>query len=289
MSYILNETPTGLVDGANTSYTTADTLYQAVVITVDGVIYTGSVTFAANVFTLGDAPTASITISYYNSATSSPSAGSLLVSDVYAAFGRLKRDISDVGDTTFFDWCDWVNKFAYRHIKGADTPQLITETTINSRIGQEWEYLPSDFRDIAGFECGLYQVNNGVPNNRSDVLLPYGSGGTGYRIEKDRIYFMPVPTEARTYNLRYVSSEPEIDAMTDSFIAPLDSKYMQYIVNAIDVLYSQWDEEIGMESIADVRFTRLLAELSKNIKQTPDVYALDDFTQSFSCHTNQYR
>jgi len=281
MSYILNETPVGSVDGVNKDYTTADTLYQTVVITVDGVIYTGSVTVVSNVFTLGDAPTASITISYYTSASSSPSTGSLLVSDVYSAFGRLKRDISDVKDSTFYDWCDWVNKFAYRHIKGIDTVQLLTEATITTRVGQEWEYLPADFRDITGFECGLYQLNDGIPNTYSEVLLPYGSGVSGYRIENDRIYFMPVPTEVRIYNLRYVGTEPEIDDMTDYFIAPLSSAFMQYVVQALNVLYNEWDEEVGMESIADVRFTRLLAELSKNIKQTPNVYALDDWTQSF--------
>jgi len=279
--YILNEVPTGVIDGVNKAYTTAQTLYQAVVITVDGVIYTGGVTFAGNVFTLDDAPTASITISYYDSAISTTVTGSLLVSTVYSAFSRLKQDVSDVSTTTFMDWADWVNKFAYRHVAGIDSERYISEATITATAGQDWAYLPVDFRDITKFGCGLYLYTDGIRSEVQSVLTNPNSSTEGFYIKNDRIYFRPTPTQAQTYMLRYVPSEPTLTALTDYFSAPLDARYTQYLVNAIDILYDQWDEQSSDESLADFRFARLLDELSRNVKQSPAVYILDDSTLNF--------
>lgn len=281
MAYISNEVPTGAINGVNKTYTTAQTLYQAILITVDGPIYTGGVTFTGNTFTLADAPTTSITISYYTTAISGSLSGTLLVSDVKTVFTRFKKDLTDVSNSTFIDWCDWINKFAYRHLLGVDAERFIEESTITSTVGQEWAYLPNDFRDIQRFGCGLYDYTNSL---RSPVTYPItnpNSNITGFYVKNDRLYFTPTPQDAHVYMLRYVPNEPEIDELTDYFIAPLDSRYMKYLIGALDVMYNEWDESVPEEGIADQRFVRLLDELSRNVKQMPAVYCLDDFTNSF--------
>jgi len=282
--YHLNETPVGTVNGVNTTFTTANNLYQMVVVAVDGVIYTGLVTYGlANAFTLADAPTVSITVSYYDSAASAPATGSLLVSDVKTVYARFKRDITDVSNATFIDWCDWVNKFAFRHILGIDPERLVNTTTVIATAGDLRTYLPTDFRDLQRFGCGFYEYKNSNQYNAEPLLLTNpNSGLTGASIQDGYVYWTPYPiSETKTYQLRYAPTEPEIDALTDYFIAPLSSAYMKYLIDAIDVFYSQWDEDIPMEGIGDARFARLLDELSRNIKQTPNVYSLDDFTNNF--------
>jgi len=275
------ETPTGAIDGANKSYTTAYTLYQAVYITVDGVIYTGTVTYAGNVFTLADAPTASITITYYDSALSSTVSGTLLVSEIYTIWARQKQDVSDVSDDIFLDWCDWLNKFAYRHILGINSERFIEETTMNATSGQEWIYLPTDFRDIQRFGCGLYVYTDGTRNETSLTITNPNSSTAGYYIKNDRLYLRPTPVESATYMLRYAPDEPVITLATDYFISALDARYTQYIVQALNVLYNEWDENLGAEGISEARFVRLLDELSRNVSQEPTVYAMEDTSLNF--------
>ncbi|MBP7118456.1 hypothetical protein KBA63_00050 [Candidatus Woesebacteria bacterium] len=277
MAYILNETPTGAINGVNTTYTTAQSLYQAVTITVDGVIYTAGVSFLNNTFTLDDAPTVSVTISYYTSSTSTPVSGTLLVSTVKSAFERYKKDISDVSNATFLDWADWVNKFAYRYILGIDPERYIEETVINQPAGDTFAYLPSDFRDIQRFGCGLYLIGeNGEKQPVSQPMLNPNANITGFYIKNDKIYFTGNSQSDNTFQLRYSPNEPEIDALTDTFTPPLDSRYMQYLVYALDVMYDQWDEDVPMEGIADQRFSRLLDELARNIRQEPAIYNFED-------------
>jgi len=282
MSYVLNEVPAGAVNGVNATYTTAETLYQVVSVVVDGVVYTGDIIVLNNTFTLGDAPTASIFISYYTSANSLPVIGTLTVQTVYATYARFKKDISDVPQATFLDWADWVNKFAYRYIMGVDPERFIAETTIQSVSGQNWAYLPTDFRDIQAFGCGLYFIDsNGLPRPLDGALMNPNANTNGYYIKDDRLYFTPVPNQSNSYQLRYTPIEPTIDALTDTFIAPLDARYIQYLVGAIDVLYDQWDEDIGMEGIADQRFTRLLDELGSRVRQQAAVYNMEDSSQMY--------
>ena len=205
----------------------------------------------------------------------------LQVQDVYDIYSRQKQDISDVDTDVFLDWCDWLNKFAYRHILGIDPERFIEETTITAVANQEYASLPADFRDIQRFGCGLYEYTDSVRTDTQYPITNPNSGITGFYIKNDRLYFTPTPTESHTYMLRYVPGEPEIDALTDYFITPLDARYIKYILGAIDVFYNQWDDNPGAEGIADARFVRLLNELSRNVKQQPAVYSLDDPSLNF--------
>ena len=62
-------------------------------------------------------------------------------------------------------------------------------------------------------------------------------------------------------------------------IIPSDN--LDFAIKALDVYYDQWDEDVGMEGIADQRFVRLLDDFSRNVPVTPTVYALDDPTLNF--------
>jgi len=66
-SYQLNEVPVGTIDSSNKTFVTAHNVYQIINATIDGVIYTGLITVLNNTVTFADAPTASVTVSYYTS------------------------------------------------------------------------------------------------------------------------------------------------------------------------------------------------------------------------------
>lgn len=66
-SYQLNETPVGTIDSSNKTFVAAHNIYELINATVDGVIYTGEITILNNTVTFADAPTTSVTISYYTS------------------------------------------------------------------------------------------------------------------------------------------------------------------------------------------------------------------------------
>jgi hypothetical protein len=89
--------------------------------------------------------------------------------------------------------------------------------------------------------------------------------------------------------LRYIPNNTAIDALTDYFTVDTTSggveiipdEYLNYVIKALDVFYTQWDETSGAESLADFRFTRVLNEIIDNIRKEPDAHQLNDFSQVF--------
>ena len=68
-----------------------------------------------------------------------------------------------------------------------------------------------------------------------------------------------------------------LDALTGGAELVPDSK-LRYLVDALDVLYTIWDEEPGAEGFADARFVRSLDQLLSHVKKEPSAYGLYDFT-----------
>jgi len=282
MAYNLSEVPTGLINSVNKTYTTANTLYQAVIITVDGAIYTGDVTFVDNDFTLDDAPTASITISYYDEAISPVMTGTLLVSSVSTIWRRQKRETSDVSEATFLDWCDWINLFLYREIVKKSPERFITTAAINDSLAETGEWLPNDFKQIRAFGTGLFEEVNDVVQHDAWLITKANSELSGYFINNNKLIFTPIErTDERDFNFRYVPIEPKITATTDYFISPLTEAYIEVLIHDLNKFYEMWDENAGLESLADFRFSRSLEELLKSIRRTPQTYFLDDPSQDF--------
>lgn len=209
----------------------------------------------------------------------------LQVQDAYDAFGRLKRDITDVSLATFKEWCDYLNKFAYRYLVGIDPERFISSSTVSVSAGTSSYSLPADFRSMQAMGTGLFDVDdNGVA--KTLALTGFGSANKGYYVSGSNVVLTPNPTQSATYTLRYTPDVTTIDDMTDYFTVDttntgniiLPSEFKEYVVKALDVFYNQWDEEVGMESFADARFTRALTELAQTYKRTPGVYGLDDYS-----------
>jgi len=275
MSYNLNEIPSGTIDGVNTTFTTANALFQLAVVTVDGAIYTGGVTISDNDITLDDAPTTSITVSYYDAAGTPAVTCTLLVSTVRTQFDLMKRDTTDVSQATFVQWCDWINKFMYRYVMGLDTKRLSSVTTIVDTTSEFGQYLPSDFNNVRAYGMGLYLVDGDNVRPEPELITAPNSEQTGYYVKEGRVYFTPQNRpNSTTYQLRYVPNEPNITAYTDTFIAPLRAAYMEMLVNDLNRLYSQWDEDLGFEGVFDQKRSILLDEFARNIKTDPAVYLL---------------
>ena len=280
--YISHEVPVGVINGVNKEYTTTDTLYQAVIITVDGVIYTGGAVFVDDTFTLDDAPTATITISYYNEAVSPIAVGTLLVSSVSTIWRRQKRETSDVSEATFLDWCNWINLFLYREILKKDPEWFITTAEITDNLAETGEFLPNDFKQLRAFNTGMFEEVNDVVQHDAWLITKAESELSGYYVNNNKVIFTPIErTEVREFQFRYIPIEPKITATTDYFIAPLTEAYIEVLIHDLNKFYEMWDKNAGLESLADFRFSRSLDELLKSIRRTPQTYFFDDPSQDF--------
>jgi len=304
MAYIALEQPTGVIDGANTVFATSENIAQLDHVWIDGNIYLGSYSFTSNVVTLGDAPTVSIFLDYYSTPPAPPAPidvpGFISVQQAYDALLRRLKDLSDVPQATFIEWCDFVNRFIYRALLGTDPSRFLKEVTIPVVAGQiSYPLLTyvtdADFRSASEWGTGLFQINvqTGLPTDQPLVITNPGSSTQGYYIQGDMetssLNITPQPQQNINYLLRYMPTQEKLEFMGDYFTldTTLDTartipdEYSMYVVNALAVQYQIWDEQNGEESYADARFVRSLNELLDCIRKQPPVYALSDFSLSF--------
>lgn len=196
----------------------------------------------------------------------------------------LKKDLSDVDQSTFLQWANAINRAVYRFICGIDPERFTSTQNYTVSSSPQTSTLPADFQDIQRYGMGFYYVDN------AGNLTPYpliqtgpGSQRQGYYIVGSSVVFTGITTG--TYTLRYQPKPTAITAMTGAgsyftqdatstgkIIIP--DEYMDFLVKDLDVYYAQWDEDPSAESLADFRFSRVLAELAANIKKTPDVYCM---------------
>ena len=265
MAYYSKEVPTGTVDGANTVFNTANSIYQIDDIFIDGAIYLGNYTVSGTEITLSDAPVYSIYVDYYDSSPGG-GAGSFTLQSLWDEFLRRKRDLTDVPEATFIMWCRWIQRFAYNKIKNVDPERLYSETQIVASRGSNVSVgVPDGFRDSAGVDAGLWELENGLPTGNKLPKTGFASSRTGYYIYKGYIRFTPLQWgQTKTYSLRWMPDLYQFTALTDSWTIDgssngtpvLEEEHLQYMVDAVDVLYEQWDINPGSESYADQRFVR---------------------------------
>lgn len=199
--------------------------------------------------------------------------------NIYDALTRLKRDLSDVSQATFLEWVDYLNKFAYRELIATSPERWIGTQSYTVTSTPSSQSLPADFRSIEPWGCGFYyQDTNGNPTNQRLVRTDYGSMTRGYWLDASSVHFTGI-NNTETYVLRYIPELAAITALSDTVIIP--DEYKEYAVKAADVLYTQWDEDVGAESFADARFVRALDELIRNIRLSPGTYGMADYTQSY--------
>jgi hypothetical protein len=274
-----NETPSGAINGVNTTYTTVNILNTLVLVTVDGAIYSGAITYVSGgySFTLADAPTATVTVSYFADATGVVSTG-ILVSELFEAFRLRKQDISDVGNDTFFQWCNQINRFAYNNIKGLNFRDYFNTAHYNVTDSPETQALPTDFRDMVEDKTGVYEKDtDGNDSGAKLSITGFGSTQKGFYLDGANIVFTGITGAG--YRMRYMPRLSTLTATTDRMILTEDK--LDYLLSALDVRYSIWDRDPSAEAMADQRFVRALGELLNNINPLPTAYGMEDITSIY--------
>lgn len=296
MALIGPEIPTGAVDSANKVFTTASTINTIVWLTVDGNIYVNYVVTAPNIITLLDAPSSEIFVEYYNSTPPTPPPSSSPAISLMEAFNGLKnqlKDIQDVPQSTFVQWCEYINDFAYRYLLGVDPHRWLKTVTFNVTAGTDTYTIPSDFRDMETWDTGFFLVNTQpTPFQTLNLRLPLtgpGVQGLGYYISRGSFIFTPMPVQNVTYtqiysvkNARLFSIDQyfTLDGTADGYPI-LEKEYLRYVVNALAVQYMIWDEQPGPEGYWDNRYQRTLDELCENIRRQPQAMGMLDFSQIY--------
>ena len=76
------------------------------------------------------------------------------------SFGRYKSDISDVTDTIFLEWSQFVARYIYSEVKKVDPGRYVSSQDYSVVLPPQSEALPSDFMDLNQTACGLYKYNS---------------------------------------------------------------------------------------------------------------------------------
>lgn len=203
----------------------------------------------------------------------------MTVQEVYDLYLRFKKDLSNVSDELFFDWCDEVNRFAYRVVYAHTPDTLATETTINIVTSTASYALPADFLNIDPLGTGLFKVYGGITSSDMYFKTGFGSIDTGYYIKDGFIVFTPIPQASATAVLRYIPSLSRIDSFEDSMVIP--DEFIYYVRDAIDCLYDVWDEDVSSEGLADARFVRKLDELARNLRKDASTVGIYTYNNAF--------
>lgn len=174
----------------------------------DGVPYSPSdITISGGTgLTYADAPTNNILITYIPSSVLAI-AGTITALSAETEWLR-HQNISaltdyDITDATFRDWLNKINHYFYRRILEINPEDYIQESTINVVTGTQSYSLPSDFRDITRYGCGLYLVND--DGNQTDTRLQqmrFGDNTVGFYIQGTTLKLTQDPPQNETYTLR---------------------------------------------------------------------------------------
>ena len=191
----------------------------------------------------------------------------------------LLKDLSDVSQDLFLQWLNFANRQFYDFIVGIDPERYITTSTYTVSTSPQTSALPADFYHIQPLGCGLYEIDSNGDDTEYDLTRTgHGARTTGYYISGSNIIFTGIE-DGTQYKLRYIPMLTTLTAYTDSLV--LDEIYLEALVHDLNKLYQWWDEDAGMESLADFRFVRTLELLGNTIKREPDAYAIPDFMSSY--------
>jgi hypothetical protein len=158
MAYKFNIIPTGTVDGVNTTFTAPSVIDQIVLVTIDGAIYTGTITVSGASITFADAPTVSVYIWYYDSGATATFSG-ILVSDIKTEFSTFKGNLGGAGDTEFFQWINWLQEFMYPKLYNTNPEDYLTNRFIKTIASTGAYAYPSAFETMQ--IGGIYKTVSG--------------------------------------------------------------------------------------------------------------------------------
>lgn len=201
----------------------------------------------------------------------------MTITELKTEFGYMKHDLTDVNDTLFIVWCDYLNKFFYRYLAKVDPEQLISTSDYTVATSPSSQALPASFGHISSDGTGFYKLDGSTLKEETLVRTGPGREDRGYYISSTNVIFTGITDE--TFRLRYIPVPTKLTATSDSVIIP--DRYSQYMVDGLDVIYSQWDEDSGMESLADFRMTRALNMVLLDIPKDQRVYEILDNSSSY--------
>lgn len=213
----------------------------------------------------------------------------ITLQNVLDSLGNRLKDISDVPQATFIEWCNFANTQVYRHVLSIESERYLLSQEYVVSTSPQTVTLPDDFKSIKPLACGIYERDNSGKDTETTLgRTGFGSETKGYYFDRANLVFTGIES-ALTYVLRYAPTVFTFTALTDTFTTDglatgqeiIPNEYLQFLVEDILVLYNQWDEQGGNESLADFRFSRLLNEYSQNIRRDPSSYDLPDFSQVY--------
>ncbi len=211
----------------------------------------------------------------------------ITLQDSRDAFDRYKKDLTDVSQALFLDWANFINRFLYRRLVETEAAQFVSETNYTAINGSQ--ALPADLKNMAPKECGFFYVDdNGDATTTRLPRTGYGSRDLGYYLEGTNVVFTGLE-QSETYTLLYIATITDFDDMSDYWTTDttnsgtiiVDSEYMEYLIKAFDLLYTQWDEVPSDEIMADARFVRALSEVISDFRRDAASYGLEPNTTYF--------
>jgi len=282
----------------------------------------------------------------------------ILLSEAKTSFTNFKRDITDVPQATFVEWCELLLYFIYERLKGEDPSRFIKETVYYSVTSPDTFTLPTDLMDMRQTGCGFYKLSeaeiyydtqtanftatavltgttsgatatiisdeddgtsgklkvnkvsgvfqdnelitdgsggsatvNGAPvyiiSDTKLVEVPFGSTKKGYYVNRSNLVFTGSATTSFVF--RYIPQPVSLADVTEYFtldgtqtgVNLIEDRHKEYLMRALDVYYSQWDEDLNYESIADFRLVRALDEILSSVKRAPYVSQMYDNTNDY--------
>lgn len=206
------------------------------------------------------------------------------VSEALTQFGYYKQDIADVETDVFVSWCQYIERDVYRKLLKL-FPNKFVDTQSYSVVNGT-QALPADFDNIRSLGTGFFLTKNGTLHSQRLAITFPGSQQPGYYFEGTSVVFTGFQ-QAQTYTLRYIpklvsivdeDSYFTVDS-TSTGIEIIPDQFMEFLVKALDVKYTQWDAMPGDESFADQRYANLLNEFLENYLPTAQIFPFeDDFT-----------
>lgn len=212
------------------------------------------------------------------------------LSEAKTSLENYKKDISDVDDSIFIEWCNFIQRFIYRNVVKVDPERFIQTSTINISPGTINYSLPAGFNNITPKGCGIFEVDsNGNNTDRALTRTNFGSSIRGFYISGSNIVMTPTPVKAETLRLRYIPNLTKFTSLNDYFtvdktsngVETIPEEYMEMLKDDLGKFYSMWDEDGSMISYEDAKFARSLDDYLRDIRREANVFGLPDFSRSF--------
>lgn len=202
---------------------------------------------------------------------------------------NLNEDISDVEPAVFVEWVNFLADYIWPKLQNLDPENFIQTQAFSVPNSPSAQSLPDNFEHLRLKGAGIFLLDqNGNPTESRLPMTNYGSSMRGYWIGGGNINFTGI-NSPESFMMRYLPQRARFTSVNNYFtvdglitgvpIVP-DGK-MEVIVKGLDTFHKQWDNDPGMESVADQRFIRTLSSLFIEYRNEPSVYVVPQSTNAF--------